>query len=112
VDEGSVAPFNCTIQHCAIPLRQGAILHDADAPIEHVYFPQSGMVSVVGTMRDGTMVETVTLGRASVICANAALGSRHAVGTAIVQIPGEASQLRLRYFGKPRRKVQRSASAR
>jgi hypothetical protein len=31
VDEGSVAPFNCTIQHCAIPLRQGAILHDADA---------------------------------------------------------------------------------
>jgi len=44
------------------------------------------------------MVETVTLGRASVICANAALGSRHAVGTAIVQIPGEASRTTIARF--------------
>jgi CRP-like cAMP-binding protein len=74
-------------------LGQGATLHHADAAIDHVYFPQSGMASIVVTLRDGTMVETATLGRAGVVCANAALGSRHAVGTALVQIPGKASRM-------------------
>ena len=79
-------------------LGQGATLHHADAPIDHVYFPQSGMLSIVVTLRDGTVVETVTLGRAGAICANAALGSRHAVGTALVQIPGKASRMTVRHF--------------
>ena len=43
-------------------------------------------------------METVTLGRAGVICANAALGSRHAVGTALVQIPGKASRMTVGHF--------------
>lgn len=79
-------------------LGQGATLHHADAPIDHVYFPQSGMVSIVVALRDGTMVETVTLGRAGVVCANAALGSRFAVGTALVQIPGKASRMTVGHF--------------
>jgi CRP-like cAMP-binding protein len=76
-----------------VELQRGTVLHDADEPLEHVYFPHSGMVSVVTLMRNGASVETATLGRAGVIGATAAFGGRHAIGRAIVQLPGTASRL-------------------
>jgi CRP-like cAMP-binding protein len=79
----------------AISLGRGTILHDAGEPIEHAFFPHSGMVSIVTIMRDGSMVETASLGRTGVIGANAALGPGTAVGRAVVQLPGTASRLPL-----------------
>jgi len=76
-----------------VPLERGAMLHDAGDEMEYVYFPQSGMVSIVAVMRNGAMVETATIGRTGVVGATAALGSRCAVGRAMVQIPGEAARL-------------------
>ena len=76
-----------------VPLERGAMLHDAGDEIEHVYFPHSGMVSLVAVMRSGATVETMTVGRAGVLGAMAAFGSRRAVGRAIVQIPGEAARI-------------------
>src|SRR5262245_21561726 len=76
-----------------VPLERGAVLHEAGGPIEHVYFPHSGMVSVVVVMRNGAMIETVTLGRGGVVSCTAAFGSRHAVGKGVVQLPGSASRL-------------------
>jgi CRP-like cAMP-binding protein len=51
------------------------------------------MVSVVAVMRDGAMVETMAVGRAGVIGAMAALGSRRVSGRAVVQLPGAAARL-------------------
>src|SRR5262249_37883999 len=76
-----------------VELARGAVLHEPGEPIEHVYFPHDGMVSVVTIMRNGGTVETASLGRTGVIGATAALGARHAVGRAIVQLPGTASRL-------------------
>src|SRR5262245_19062348 len=76
-----------------VSLERGTVLHDSGDMIEHVYFPHSGMVSLVAIMRGGTTIETVTLGRGSVVGCTAALGGRHAVGRAIVQLPGTASRL-------------------
>jgi|GraSoiStandDraft_16_1057320.scaffolds.fasta_scaffold196236_4 hypothetical protein len=45
-----------------ISLDRGTILHDAGEPIAHVYFPHSGMISIVATMRDGATVEIASLG--------------------------------------------------
>ena len=75
-------------------LTRGAVLHYHGQHIAHVYFPQGGMVSIVVTMRDGTMVETATLGRANIVGASAAFGSNLAVGMAVVQLPGKASRIR------------------
>ena len=36
-----------------IPLERGVMLHDAGEEIEHVYFPHSGMVSMVAVMQRG-----------------------------------------------------------
>jgi len=43
------------------------MLHDVGQEIEHVYFPHTGMVSLVAVMRSGAVVETATVGRSGVI---------------------------------------------
>ena len=42
---------------------QRMVLYAAAAPIEHAYFPQRGMVSLVKPLEDGTMVEVGLIGR-------------------------------------------------
>jgi CRP-like cAMP-binding protein len=76
-----------------VVLPRGAILHDSGDPLEHVYFPQSGMVSLVAVMQNGATIETGCLGRSGVVGATAGLGSRTAFGRAVVQLPGRAAQL-------------------
>jgi CRP-like cAMP-binding protein len=76
-----------------VPLERGAILHEPDDELEHVYFPHSGMVSLVVVMLNSASVETATMGRAGIVGAAAGLGSRCGVGRAVVQLPGEAARL-------------------
>ena len=72
------------------PLLQGAILQESGAPVEQVYFPQSGMISLVVVMRTGELVETAAVGREGVIGAFAGLGKWNAFTRAVVQVPGAA----------------------
>jgi CRP-like cAMP-binding protein len=76
-----------------VPLERGATLHDHGDDLEYVYFPYSGMISLVCVMKDGATVETATLGRGGVIGATAGLGSRHAFCRPIVQISGETTRI-------------------
>src|SRR5215471_7553271 len=72
-------------------LERGVMLHDVGGEIEHVYFPHSGMVSLVAVMQSGATVETATVGRGGVIGASAGLGARWTFGRAVVQLPGTAA---------------------
>jgi CRP-like cAMP-binding protein len=74
-----------------ITLERGTMLHDVGEEIEHVYFPHTGMVSLVAVMQSGATVETATIGGGGVIGASAALGARWTFGRAIVQLPGAAA---------------------
>jgi len=74
------------------------MLHDVGEEIEHVYFPHSGMVSLVAVMQNGATVETAAIGRSGVIGASAGLGARSAVARAIVQLPGPAAWLSTAQF--------------
>ena len=65
---------------------QGTILQEPEQRIEHVYFLESGMVSLVAMMQDGTEIETATLGREAILGSLCALGSHTAGTRAIVQI--------------------------
>jgi CRP-like cAMP-binding protein len=82
----------------AVPLQHGAMLHEAQDEIEHVYFPQSGMISLVVVMRSGATVETATVGRGGAIGTAAGLGSRHAFGRAVVQLAGTAARIPVSSF--------------
>jgi len=74
------------------------MLHDVGEEIEHVYFPHTGMVSMVAVMQSGATVETATIGRGGVIGASAALGARWTFGRAVVQLPGSAAWLSAAQF--------------
>jgi CRP-like cAMP-binding protein len=73
-----------------VPLECGVTLHDVGDETEHVYFPKSGMVSLVTVMQSGATIETGTVGRAGILGATAGLGSRRAFSKAVVQITGDA----------------------
>jgi CRP-like cAMP-binding protein len=76
-----------------VALERGTVLYEAGDEIEHVYFPHSGMVSLVAVMQSGATVETATVGRGGVIGAMTAFGSRAALGRAVVQLPGAAMRI-------------------
>jgi CRP-like cAMP-binding protein len=79
-------------------LERGVMLYDVGEEIEHVYFPHTGMVSLVAVMQSGATVETATIGRGGVIGASAGLGTRSTFGRAIVQLPGSAAWLAASLF--------------
>jgi CRP-like cAMP-binding protein len=76
-----------------IGLERGVMLHDVGEEIEHVYFPHTGMVSLVAVMLSGATVETATIGRGGVIGISAGLGARWTFGRAVVQLPGTAARM-------------------
>jgi CRP-like cAMP-binding protein len=76
-----------------ITLERGVMLHDVGEEIEHVYFPHTGMVSLVAVLQNGATIETATIGRGGVVGASAGLGARWTVGRAVVQLPGTAAWL-------------------
>jgi hypothetical protein len=41
----------------------GQVLMDADSALDHVYFPESGVVSIVAVYADGSIIEMATIGR-------------------------------------------------
>ncbi|HEY6601983.1 MAG TPA: Crp/Fnr family transcriptional regulator [Xanthobacteraceae bacterium] len=79
-------------------LERGVMLHDEAEEIERVYFPHSGMISLVAVMQSGVTVETATIGRAGVIGATTGLGAKHSVGRAIVQLPSTTAWLSASQF--------------
>lgn len=76
-----------------IRLDHGRVLFEAGAPIDYVYFPCDGMISLVSEMRDGSVAETATIGREGAAGIAWASGTRCAFNRAVVQIPGTARRI-------------------
>jgi CRP-like cAMP-binding protein len=70
------------------------LLFDVDRPIEHVYFPEGMVGSVVTAMPDGTAIETATVGREGMVGLPVFLGSGQTSAQAFVQIAGSALRMR------------------
>jgi CRP-like cAMP-binding protein len=45
-----------------IPLAQGQAIYEPGEPIDQIYFPQSGMISLLVVAKDGGAIETATIG--------------------------------------------------
>jgi len=73
----------------AVMLPHGAVCHEAGDPIELVFFPTSGMVSLLVATGDGALVETGAVGCESAVGLHAGLGPRQSFTRAMVQIPGQ-----------------------
>ena len=74
-------------------LKQGTVLHEAADEVEYVYFPHSGMISMLAVMQNGKAIETATTGREGVIGAMAGLGLYTSMVRAVVQLPMVTSRI-------------------
>jgi CRP-like cAMP-binding protein len=86
--------FQLLLAHLAlVQFAQGDVLYEAGAEVDQVYFPVSGMVSLVVVMRDGRAVETATVGREGVVGAMSGLGLHTMKVRAIAQLPTSAGKM-------------------
>jgi CRP-like cAMP-binding protein len=69
------------------------VLVDADSPLDHVFFPDSGVVSAVAVYADGSIIEMATIGREGCTAVQAAVGAESSSVRLLVQIPGSAAKM-------------------
>lgn len=91
------------LERVELELRQ--VLFDVDRPIEHVYFPEAMVTSVLSVMADGSAVETATIGREGMVGLPVFLGTDQMSAQAFCQIAGPALRIPGDAF---RRAVERS----
>src|ERR1700683_1355410 len=76
-----------------ISCHRAQVLMDADSALDHVFFPDSGVVSVVAVYADGSIIEMATIGREGCSGVQAILGARRSSVQLLVQIPGTAARM-------------------
>ncbi|MDQ8730959.1 Crp/Fnr family transcriptional regulator [Bradyrhizobium sp. LHD-71] len=76
-----------------VELKRHAIIHEANKPVDAVYFVESGIVSrVARTQADGA-VEVAVVGRSGLVGLSVILGTNIALHRTVVQIPGSALRI-------------------
>jgi CRP-like cAMP-binding protein len=83
-----------------IRCEQDQILLDVDASIDHVFFPNSGVISVVAVYADGNVIEMATVGREGCAPVKAFFGARQSSARLLVQIPGSAAKMSRAAFNR------------
>jgi len=76
-----------------ISCERAQILVDADSALDHVFFPDSGVISVVAVYADGSIIEMATVGREGFADVLAVFGVRRSSVQLLVQIPGSAARM-------------------
>jgi CRP-like cAMP-binding protein len=69
------------------------VLLDADSNLDHVYFPDSGVISVVAVYPDGAIIEMATIGREGGTGFQAFFGAKTSSARLLVQLPGTAAKM-------------------
>ncbi|MBL8846251.1 MAG: Crp/Fnr family transcriptional regulator [Hyphomicrobium zavarzinii] len=69
------------------------VLLDADCMLDHVYFPDSGVISVVAVYPDGAIIEMATIGREGATGFQAVFGAKTSSARLLVQLPGTAAKM-------------------
>jgi CRP-like cAMP-binding protein len=76
-----------------VALKRAETLYEPDALIQYVYFPTGALISLVASMRDGTVVEVAVVGREGMVGLPLAFGSETSARKVITQVPGSALRL-------------------
>lgn len=87
----------------------GDLLNAPHKPVSHVYFPRSGLLSIVVVFSDGNLAEAAVAGSNTVVGATAAFGDGTALNQVLVAAPGVSDRIEA---GVLRRLVRQSESLR
>jgi CRP-like cAMP-binding protein len=86
-----------------VPLPHKQTLSNPGAPIDHVYFPQEGMVSLVQPLQEA-MIEVGMIGKEGFVGVPVLLGADTSPLEAMVQIPGSALRIEASAFREEARR--------
>jgi CRP-like cAMP-binding protein len=75
----------------AVDLTFGTTVARSGGTVERVYFPHTGVISLVVEMEVGDMIETAMVGRDGAVNATAALDGKTSLHKGVVQVAGTAS---------------------
>ena len=75
----------------SVDLAFATVIAETGRPVQAVYFPHTGVVSLVVEMQVGEMIETAMVGRDGVVNGTTALDGNVSLHKAIVQVAGQAS---------------------
>jgi CRP-like cAMP-binding protein len=89
-----LADFHLLAPHLRkVALEPGTAVMRSGDPIEHIYFPLSGMIAFIMEMQNGQTVATAIIGNEGATGIVSALGASRAPTTAIVRVAGTALQI-------------------
>ena len=77
----------------AVPLRFRVSLHEPGDKMPYVYFPNSGIISMLTVMQDGTAVEIATIGNEGMVDLFVFLGVEESDSRLLIQVPGTALRM-------------------
>ena len=105
--EGSLAPRNKLLAKLVrqelevispdlepVELPLGQTLHEPFGPIDHVYFVERGVVSMVNELDTGDIVEVATIGPEGMVGFSVLLGVHSVPTRSLVQIPGDGLRMK------------------
>lgn len=83
-----------------VKLPQGTVLHEAGDTISYVYFPISGMVSMLAVLKSGEAIEAGIIGPEGFVGGYQGVRGWRPFGHAVMQMSGEALRINVRHFKK------------
>jgi CRP-like cAMP-binding protein len=83
-----------------VPMEQEMVLFEVDQEVDQIFFPLSGMVSLLVVLKNGNAVETATVGREGVVGAMAGLGLHKSRVRAVIQLASVVARISALQFRK------------
>jgi CRP-like cAMP-binding protein len=90
-----------------VTFADGQVLYEPDSQIDHIWFPESSVISIIQLMQEGTAAEIGMVGREGVCGLEAILRNGKATARSVCQVPGTGWQISARAV---RRAVTENAS--
>lgn len=88
--------ISAKVERMSLGARQ--MLYESLQPIEYVYFPLNGVVSVLAEMEDENLVEVATVGNEGMIGLPLFLGAAFTPGQSFSQVPGDVLRMTAESF--------------
>ncbi|MBW4419139.1 MAG: Crp/Fnr family transcriptional regulator [Myxacorys californica WJT36-NPBG1] len=96
LSEGEYERLVPYLEFVSLPFKQ--VLYEPNQPIEYVYFPNSGVISMVTITEDGETVEAATTGNEGMVGLAVLLGVEQSPLQVIAQVAGDALRMRSEVF--------------
>ena len=84
------------LETVSLSLKQ--IIYAANEPIDYVYFPNSGVISLVNVTENGGTIEAAMVGNEGMVGIPVLLRTDRMVGQAVAQIVGDAQRMKVDVF--------------